>query len=454
MTKYILSIFFCLSLLSTKASHLMGGEITVSVDSNNNAYFLLKLYRDVNGIGLPGSANLSVSAPNGSNFTVALNRSKTSLIQGAYPSEANFYEGNVQLMQNGMFTAVYSTCCRNGSIVNLGNPGSDAFYVSTTFSSFQSNTNSTPVFLNLPVITFPIDSIWTYNPMPFDAEGDSLFWQIDTPMAAAGQHVNGYTTPTANANGPLSMDPQTGVISWSADQLGNYQIAVIVREFRNGQPIGSIIRDMQVTVTNDTSAMSLSVPAISNPNSPVSILANDPYSLDFDLSVADTSVNLSLEASGEAFELNGTNAKFVVTKLATKTISGKFTWTPTPNDVRDEPYVLVVRASDENFTYDYTVQLLVPSSVNLPKLINQGRGLVLYPNPTDGKFTMNTRGIVPGIYTISIRDITGSEVYRGPSQTWFNGKSTSLEGLSLRKGQYMIRLEGEVNVYQNKLIIK
>ena len=453
MLKYLLGIILSLSFTISHASHLMGGEITVTVDSNNTAHFILKLYRDVNGIPLPSSATISINSTMGPSANLSLNRTKTTMINGAYPSEAHFYEGSMPLNYYGKFTAAYSICCRNAGIVNLANSGGDSFYISTDFTSFQGSANNTPVFLNLPVTTFPLDSIWTYNPMPYDAEGDSLYWEIDTPMAAVNQLVNGYTTPTANANGPLTMNPNTGEISWSADQMGNYQLAVVVREYRNGQPIGSIVRDMQITVTNDTSAMSLSVPAIANPANPVSLLGNDPYVLDFKLTVVDTSVNLSLLATGEPFEIPGSNANFVVTKAATKTITGTFYWTPTPADVRTESYRLVVRASDDVLSYDYTVLLEVSSSVGIREETALQKALSVFPNPAKRSFTIRTERIEPGLYSLEIYDATGKKVYSGDPEVWFSGRSLSLDQLQLDTGIHMIRLSGENSTYQQRLVI-
>ena len=454
MLKHLLAILLGLSLTTTSASHLMGGEITVTVDSTNTAHFVLKLYRDPNGIQLPGNVSISVSSTMGPTSNISLNRTKTSTINGAYPSEAHFYEGSMALNFYGTFTAAYSICCRNAGIVNLANSGGDSFYISTDFTSFQGAVNNTPVFLNLPVITFPLDSIWTYNPMPFDAEGDSLFWEIDTPMSAINQQVNGYTTPTSNANGLLSMDPQTGVISWSADQLGNYQLAVVVHEYRNGQPIGSIVRDMQMTVTSDTSAMSLSVPAVSNPANPISLLGNDPFSIDFNLSIGDTSVNLSLLASGDPFEIPGNNANFVVKKSVSKTIVGTFSWTPTPADVRAEPYRLVVRASDDVLTYDYTILLDVSSSVGISELSEKAQSITVFPNPSNGSFTLEVESIEAGPYTLEILDATGKKVYKGDPEVWFNGRSLTPEQLKLKPGNHIIKLNGEKHSYQERLIIK
>ena len=455
MIKRLILLIFTFSTLSTQASHVRGGELTVSIDSNNTAYFFLTLYRDASGITLPTATTVDVTTPAGNSINVTLTRTKAIVIPGGVSSiEASYYEGSTTLNQYGLFTASYSICCRNASISNLANAGADAFFISSSFTSFQATPNNTPVFMNLPVTLFPLDSIWTYNPMPFDPEGDSLYWQIDTPFAAAGQHVTGYTTPSANANGPLTMDPSTGLISWSAKYMGEYQVAVQVEEYRNGQLIGSIIRDMQFTVTSDTSAMRLSVPAIANPNTPVSLLALDPFSLDFNLSIADTSASIGLFATGDAFEIPGSNANFVVKKATGKTITGTFSWTPQPGDVSSEPYLLNVRALSADFSYDYTLSLVVPSAVGIGENPGASSALQIYPNPSAGKISLEAGSIEPGLYILSISDITGKEVYRQASEVWFSGRVNSNLELDLENGIHILTLEGENNTYQAKLIIR
>ena len=59
----------------------------------------------------------------------------------------------------------------------------------------DSTNNSTPYFLAPPITYLPVNTQWTYNPLPFDANGDSLVWSLDTPHTGYGIQCAGYVLP-------------------------------------------------------------------------------------------------------------------------------------------------------------------------------------------------------------------------------------------------------------------
>jgi hypothetical protein len=59
-------LLFCLtSTLPSFSSHLMGGEITWTVDSLNRFNFKVVIYRDCNGVPGPNQVTLQTNAPSG-----------------------------------------------------------------------------------------------------------------------------------------------------------------------------------------------------------------------------------------------------------------------------------------------------------------------------------------------------------------------------------------------------
>ncbi|OFY52099.1 MAG: hypothetical protein A2W85_11775 [Bacteroidetes bacterium GWF2_41_31] len=69
---------------------------------------------------------------------------------------------------------------------------------------------------------------------------------------------------------------------------------------------------------------------------------------------------------------------------------------------------------------------------------NQSEAVTVYPNPTDGRFTINMPGIVDA--TIMVTDITGKVVY---NESAVSGSEINLTGLD--KGLYFVRIQDQIS---------
>ena len=76
---------------------------------------------------------------------------------------------------------------------------------------------------------------------------------------AEGQDIPGYTYPQASSF--FDIDPLTGLLQWEDPVLqGEYNVAILVEEWRHGVKIGSVIRDMQILISacdNDLPVISM-----------------------------------------------------------------------------------------------------------------------------------------------------------------------------------------------------
>ncbi len=298
------------------------------------------------------------------------------------------------------------------------------------------------------MVTFPLDTVWNYNPLPYDADGDSLYWKLDTPMSASATNISAYTTPPGNANGPLTMDSQTGQITWSPSQVGNYAISILVEEYRNGVQIGEIRRDMQLIVVPDTASMNLVTPSAPQTN----VTTGQTVNLSFQVQGPNQQAAIGLSAIGDPFEIPGSNANFSVSGTGTSTLTGNFTWTPTATDGRTEPYRIVVRATDGKFSYDYTILLTVTKSkVGLNDLANQ-IGFSVYPNPGNGLFTVELPGADEQSYLLEVFDMQGNLVKRINVRGSDLAKQIKLN-VESGKGTYILRLNS-MNEQTKTLIVK
>lgn len=166
-------------------------------------------------------------------------------------------------------TLIYDDCCRNGSITSIDGPTGAAIYTGTAGINLTNNAcNNSPVFQDpitgnsLPPIAYICaGESSTFNQGAFDPDGDSLAYRLASCFDGPGVPVTylpGYGPQ--QPMGPtwdVQIDPITGDLTFAPSPTGAVEVGVIciiVEEWRNGELIGEITRDMQVTVLNNCSS--------------------------------------------------------------------------------------------------------------------------------------------------------------------------------------------------------
>ncbi len=137
---------------------------------------------------------------------------------------------------------------RNGGILNIPNSINTPLFIYTeiTINPFLGYNNS-PVLLLPPIDNGCVDQPFYHNPGAYDADGDSLSYRLVPCRGAQGLIIQGYTYPPATHI--FKLDSITGDLVWdSPPQQGEYNIAILIEEWRNGVKIGSVLRDMQIIV--------------------------------------------------------------------------------------------------------------------------------------------------------------------------------------------------------------
>lgn len=394
MTKRILfTLIFLLSLIiPTQATHLMGGEITARQLSGADYEVKLTTYRDTFGIPMAQTINFELKGVAGNliaTYPQSQDTSSGGLLAGyPYGVEVYTFTDTITLPGIGTYHVSFVNCCRNGAIQNLANPLSESMYLETQISYFGTvANNSTPVFLVEPVIFLPVRTAWAYNPLPYDADGDSLVWSIDTSLTGFGQQVGGYTTPPDSSLSPFTINPNTGTISWIATQVGNFNASVLVEEYRNGGKIGEIRRDMQFIVVNPGNNR---MPQFTNFNNfpkdlngIVSLNIGTAQGITFSLLASDPNPGdqLNMYAYGEAMLFTQDGADFEATYTGNgNEVEGVFSWYPNITMAREKPYITVFRIWDEEFAFDEAVLLHVRNNTGIEEPLDLGIGQV-YPNP-------------------------------------------------------------------------
>ena len=284
MRKLLLVLAFLLSFVNTtKASHAAGGELTYSWISDSTYKITLKFYRDCSGIlepttitcgyynitnGYCGSTTLSKAPqPNGAAITVSCPNPVTSCNGGTFPGYREWvYEGTITFPSRANYWRIFvNISARNASIANLAlNANSQSLYIETTLNNFDAQGNDSPYFPVQPIPYTCINTPYFFNCGAIDPNGDSLSYSIIQPRAIntvtpcpynLPQDIGFSNTAIYNLwNNPLwtnntfTLNPNTGQISFTPGAVQIAVISVLVKEFRNGIQIGSVIRDIQIIV--------------------------------------------------------------------------------------------------------------------------------------------------------------------------------------------------------------
>jgi hypothetical protein len=457
--------------LSSYATHLMGGQISatyLSSDSTGSHYILdLEVYRDTLGVSMylnqtvevylldttvfPPTFNLAFS------HTIAFDTSSggaMSSLASVYGVEIYNFRDTITFPANGNYMIKWDDCCRNDAIINMAAPLSEHMDFLTFVSVDSSNPNSTPTFLTPPVAYLPVDSIWQYNPLPFDPDGDSLVWTISVPLGAGSPipvDVVGYVSLSdtllySNSNGIFSIDAITGQISWNPKMVGNFVAAFAIAEYRNGVLIGGMSRDMQfIVVPNTLNAM----PQISNMQSLPTNNIGYPYikiapgqNYQVSLLASDPDVNdvVSLEAFGESFGLSTAPSLFSYTSTGNgNEVEGTFSWTPDMIHVRPNPYLVVFRTSDNFFYYDETVQIEVTLNTTAIQELGDFKVQDIYPNPASTNFTLPLSLAKGNDIEVSIYNVLGVKVF-SEQLNLSPGNHILVKNFDLQSGQYFVSI--------------
>ncbi|MFM2386400.1 MAG: hypothetical protein RL660_1157 [Bacteroidota bacterium] len=416
----IATLFLACSFFASRATHLMGGDLILY--KSQSGVFVLKhiAYRDQLGTFAHYHAEYIIQKYDAlltqwttiyqaSPSTLDLDLTSATVMTGIpYGVEYNIYydsSGTIDMVfaanGNGRYRITTYDCCRNHAILNLANPGYDGLTLTCEYEYDSSGTyvNSSPEFLAQPVIYGPINQAWLYNPLPFDADGDSLNWSLATPqdfdsLLLTNTPCIGYSTPPADPGGPFSLNNYSGELTWTPNLVGNYVASFQIDEYRNGAKIGSTIRDMQYVVISDSDSTGtkLFLPAMSG-NSGINVASGangqqynyivyTPGSaLSFEVFATDQNADetLTLNANSALLLDGASNASFTSTATGNANEKkGTFTWTPSVTESKD--FLVSVRANDGTFNKDFTVVLKrnQPTAITQTKIVNS---ITISPNP-------------------------------------------------------------------------
>jgi gliding motility-associated-like protein len=233
---------------------------------------------------------------------------------------------------------------RNYGIQNIPNSVEVPLFIQTELIiNPYIGANSSPQLLLPPIDMGCVDQPFLHNPGAYDPDGDSLSFQLTTCRGAGGDFIAGFQLPNqvgTNVGSSFTMNPVTGEILWQSPKMqGEYNIAFLIEEWRNGLKIGYITRDMQITIVTCDNQAPVIVPIADT-----CVEAGD--TLQFSVVATDgDSNNIKLTAVGAPLEITNP-AEFSSPADSLSRNTGIFRWVTNCNHVRKNPYQVYFKASD------------------------------------------------------------------------------------------------------------
>lgn len=286
----------CMALAGVEAwaTHLVGGDFSYVHLGGDDYEITLTIYRDcspanTNGTGFDDQVAIGMWSGEGiigpgDVSTIWLVPSNVSLVPvemgnpcGTPPPELCIeqavYTTTLTLPATSYgWDLVYQRCCRNPTISNLDDFGGTenagmTLQVHIPGTSVLAESNSSPAFQELPPVAMCSNLPFSWDHSALDPDGDELVYSLCAPLQggdAANAQPNPPSTPPyvavpylpaysadypMDANPGMAIDPNTGLLTATPTQPGQYAVGICVSEYRNGALLSTVVRDFQFNVT-------------------------------------------------------------------------------------------------------------------------------------------------------------------------------------------------------------
>ncbi len=335
------------------ATHIRAGDLSIErtcEDASLEYLITVTLYRDTRGVE-PFDGRINTG--DGSNYDVGYISRR--LIGNE--TEVIIYQLFHTYRAPGNYRISFFQQNRNAGILNVAAPSdSYPFYIEGEFVINPIlGCNRSPRMLLPPIDLACVGQKFLHNSGAYDDDGDSLSYRLINSRISSDRPVPGFEYPQAGRRedgglpGRFFIDAKTGDLTWDAPiKPGQYNVAFMVDEWRNGIKISSINRDMQIIVLDCNNIR----PRIFPPRD-TCVVAGDIVTGVARAIDPDIQAGLSLSASGGPFVLTppSQRATFSTRSPGSANLQiGDFRWQTSCNDVRDEPYQVIFRAVDFPFS--------------------------------------------------------------------------------------------------------
>jgi len=393
---FLIPLYLFIFHSSSYADHICGMDLTYECagqDTAGNDRYVVKLvlYYDCTGSGGSLFQNLcykSVSCGYSKTITISKEPSNEPIISKVCPAintrcDGGPFRGIRRYTYIDTVTLPFKCddwvflkplCCRplaNNTIVKANVVGS---VIQAELDNLNFSCNNSPTFSTYGALYFCENEKAVLKQGVSEQDGDSLVFKLTTPRIGPGGCIIGggvpykvgysYTQPLTSVP-PVTFDSFTGDLTFTPTVAGEItSTGFTIEEYRNGIKVGSVMRDIEITVLNCTNVTKPTLAGIdSNFSFTDSVCAND--SVYFDV--------IGIEPdSGQSYTLTWDSgiagASFIVSGNPPK---GRFSWLTSDGDTIANPYTFNVTITDsgcmqKSFDTTYTIYVLprpTPNSI-------------------------------------------------------------------------------------------
>ena len=352
----ILGLLFCFA-FAAKATHQRAAEITYTWRGGNAYEFTLTTYNVPNAAWMQRDS-LLINWGDGSEEYVP----RTEWHNLGDECVLNTYKAIHNYATTGTYTISMEDANRNYGVINVPNSVMVPMHIETelVINPFLGYNNSVQL-LNPPLDRGCVGKLYLHNPSAYDPDGDSLSYKLVTCKGMDGYDIEGYSLPQASQS--FDIDPLTGELRWQNPVVqGEYNVAIMVEEWRHGVKIGSVVRDMQILISYCD-------------NDLPQIYCDDQYcliageQLEFVISASDPNGdNVTLTASGAPLEVAVSPAILTPESAFGLQPQMEFLWNTNYFHIRNTPYQVVVHAKDDDEPISLTNIKTISINVMGPKV--------------------------------------------------------------------------------------
>ncbi len=335
----------------------------------------------------------------------------------------NVYEETHTYPAIGSYTLKMEDPNRNFGVANIPNSVNVPIFVESQLiiNPLLGGNNSVQL-LNEPLDYGCVDKIFYHNPGAYDPDGDSLSFSLLKCRGAGGEVIPGYLFPDKVLPDPensFTIDKTTGDVVWDAPNLqGEFNIAILIEEWRQGVKVGSVVRDMQIQITSCDDN-----PPVIETIDDTCIIAGEILNFDIQAYTDDSDI-VTITATGGPFEQE-VNPAFLDPDpgIGNPVAETVFKWESICRHVRNYPYQVYVKAIDNGEPVSLvsfkTVFITVTApSVNLLSAEPLGNSIEIKWEPTVCSNARSYKiyrrsgsyGFIPGYCETGVPAYTGYEL--------------------------------------------